>query len=57
MEDLSSRKAHSWKLKQDLMDSVLRVDQYIDGLELKENIKEVLIGEDVEDDDVGCVAY
>ena len=39
------------------MDSVLRVDQYIDGLKLKENIKEVLIGEDVEDDDVGCVAY
>ena len=54
LEELSSRKANSFKLKQDLLDFVLRVDQYIDGLKLEKNIKEVLIDEDDDDDDVGC---
>ena len=57
LEELFSRKANSFKLKQDLLDFVLRVDQYIDGLKLEKNIKEVLIDEDDDDDDdVGCSA-
>ena len=48
---LHSKKASSFKLKQELIEYVAKVDQYIGDLQLEKNIREVLVANDDGDEE------
>ena len=51
LDELQSKKASSFKLKQELIEYVAKVDQYIGDLQLEKNIREVLVANDDGDEE------